>query len=195
MCGNCGWRLRVAIVRKRTAFPTTSCGPWSAGAARAVACRPWRRATPRNRTRSLRWQYLQTGRAHTTRSDLTYIPFAYCPSMRRGRCQPRSCGAAERVGPCTDSSERVGRSQQPAHVSPGMIHSPCFGSHFCSAGYTYTLHVHSSNLASANPAAAYPPAGPRRRRSASHRRRACAASCPARDPRRAASRAAPAAIP
>ena len=61
--------------------------------------------------------------------------------------------------------------------------------------YTDTLHVHSSNLASANPAAAYPPAGPRRRRSASHRRRAFAASCPARDPPRAASRAAPAAIP
>ena len=104
VCGNCAWRLRVAIERKRTVFPTISCGPWSAGAARAVACRPWRRATPRNRTRSLRLQYLQTGRAHTTRSDLTYVPFAYCPSMRRGRCQPRSCSAAERVGPCTDSS-------------------------------------------------------------------------------------------
>ena len=91
----------VAIVRKRTVFPTISCGPWSAGAARAVACRPWRRATPRNRIRSLRWQYLQMLRARTTRLELTYAPFAYCTSMRRGRCQPRSCSAAERVGPCT----------------------------------------------------------------------------------------------
>ena len=147
MCGNCAWRLRVAIVRKRTAFPTISCGPWSAGAARAVACRPWRRATPRNRIRSLRWQYLQNAPSAYDSIGFNVYTFRllHVDAAWPLPTQELQCGGAGR------SMHRQFRAcralQQPAHVSPGMTHSPCLAVTFARwlgatpTPYTYTLVI------------------------------------------------------